>query len=301
MNKNYNHQAISKDFFVSNVMLSGVEACFFQKSKDPSTSLRVTERSFLRWLGILFITILLLPSESFSQRGLSISEPGAFRLKVRKRLSAFPLLSFYSGDSRFYSNLQPKQGYGAQLDLDIGNDRRGRFLTGIGFYSQSLAFNSYYFADGYSAIYDRNFAYEHRVRINDIRIPVLLKYNFVTEEDYTNRVYVMFGLVLRQTFSGHAAVTDGTTGSELFNGSVDITSEHSMYGDKGGSMLRAGLGFENRIINIRHAVFLEVNYDYKLSRYEYPLPQSGYLVNGVPPAFFRFSNSSIAIAVGYKF
>jgi hypothetical protein len=245
-----------------------------------------------------FLLLLLLPSLlSLAQdkpKGGDIEiEPKYATIKWR--ISLMPILSFYTANTDYMGAVQPTQGLGlsARAEFKLTPNSTLKLLMGLDYLNEGMKFDSYYFAPGYSILYDKNFNYTHHLHISELYIPILFKQSFTDEDKKQNSMYISGGWAFRYMMGTNYRITSKDDGSTVDKGFSTMTVEHHFLTDYSGSALLGGFGYEHKLPGMKNCVFLETYYHYNLSRILY--------VGNNGTNKIRFRNHSLTIAVGYEF
>jgi hypothetical protein len=216
-------------------------------------------------LFLLLIPFLLFSGKAHGQ----YTEPGS--RKFRYQLMGFGAVSFYSGDDRVISGLTSKMGGGLSFRVEIHLLQELSFVAGLEAMSQGFSVDTYYFAPGYSVLYDKNYHFQHDIRIYEATLPLLFKESLAgsKEDDSRNNLYLLFGYELKYNLYSQATITDTNDGAVVFDNAVNMPYEHQFTGNLVGHNLMCGMGFNHNILPGKHTFFMELDYRYGLSRYVY--------------------------------
>jgi hypothetical protein len=218
---------------------------------------------------------------------------------IKYQLLGFGLISSFSNDTRITANTQAGMGAGAglRMELPISRDHKDkdvRFCAGIEIMSEGLSFDSYYFSQGYSVLFDGNMAYNHSIRITSVCIPLLIRYSFTKkEESRKNYFYGAAGWEIKYIVQSHTTITANADGSLIYDGAIDLPFEHQFLGPFEGNDILASLGLNHNILPGKHAVVFDLSYRFGLSRNVY----SGY--ENSNNVLFRGSNFSFGIGLRF--
>jgi hypothetical protein len=114
--------------------------------------------------------------------------------------------SHYSSNKNHLEKTPPLMGYGVSFREELRFSNSAAILIGAEFFSHGVKFNSYYFADGYSALYDKKFDYKYKVRMNELNFPLLFRANYTGRQRGFKVPYFDFGAVVRWLFSSNMQV-----------------------------------------------------------------------------------------------
>lgn len=214
---------------------------------------------------------------------------------VRWRFSLIPVISFYNNSEDYTINTRSLIGFGAgaKAELSLKSSKTSKVITGLEYFNQGMAFDSYYFAPGHSVKYDKHFDYHHSLRFQELQLPLLFKQCFNNEDDKFYSVYLTFGWACRYVFLANSTIANAQTGVAAWKGSSDMEFEHFLGYKKLGAILLAGAGFEKKLGDFNRAIFFEFSYNYNIFRLHY----AG---DGLSNNIF-FKNNQLTIGLGYKF
>lgn len=218
--------------------------------------------------GLLLIVFTLLAVFTLQANPLSRSKKK--KLQFKYRASFAPIISLYKNNADYTSSNSPRAGI--NLSLRLEPNWKGNFHVHLGFELNryALDFDSYYFAQGYSVIYDRNFDFKHSLRYFDAQIPLLLKYSFPEEEENENTFYFIGGWSLRGIFFGRTTIQQISTGEILLNKKYSSpTIEYPLLVSQLGGVLQFGFGAQRNILHSHRSVFVELLWKYPVSRIHY--------------------------------
>lgn len=143
------------------------------------------------------------------------------------------------------------------------------FDIGLEYVNQSLTLDSYFFANGYSVIYDKNFLFEHDLNINELELPILFRKTFGKETRSKVTTYLNIGWALRYFAYSSTSIQDLNTGIQVYEGKTNIKFEYPFISDRLGNLYQAALGMQFNNIRTRKALFIEMSFKLALSRIEY--------------------------------
>jgi len=234
-------------------------------------------------------TALILPVGLNAQMAI----PDAPRV-VKYQFMVFGVISMYQNDLRVSSNTASGPGIGANFRAEIKIIKGVKFVPGLQILTQSLNFNSYYFAKGYSVKYDGNLNYNHAINSTEIGLPLLLKVNAHKKEDvFHNNMYLLLGWEPKFTLFAHSTVSKVDDGSLVTDNNITLNYENHFLGlPQIGNNIDFGFGINHNFLPGRKSIIFEFIYRYGLSRYVYEIG-SGHDI--------LFSNSNINVAIGYRF
>lgn len=214
--------------------------------------------------------------------------------RMKTRLECGLVFGLLKNDPHYTNSSKAKGGYTLGIKEEIPVLHTASIMIGIDFFKQGVSFNSYYFAPGYSVIYNPNEEiYHHDISINEIHIPVEYKFPFKPETKNVRTFYGMFGWAYRLMLYDNALVTNTQTGKFVFEGQNDLTYNYSLFTSTGSSIIELGLGYQRNGLRNGNAFYWELDYNYGIS----PINYNG---NGFGSNNVNFTLGTIVIKVGLK-
>jgi hypothetical protein len=214
------------------------------------------------------------------------------KIHSNKRLYAGAVIPFYTNNPDHTA--ETRGGFA----FNIGFKRTFRIFdnsleTGLEYVNHEVSFRSYYFAPGYSKLYDKTFPFIHDLKINELQLPIIFKQTFGKETKHQATSYFTVGWIWRYFVYSSTSIQSINDGIQVYDGKTDVTFEYPFPWAHFGSLLQGGLGLQFNNIQKQTALFFEVNYKYGISRFHY-------VGNGNTNDLF-IKDSNISINVGYKF
>ncbi len=209
---------------------------------------------------ILFIFISL---NSFSLRF-----PPAGGSSKGYRIIFGPSLGFYTINTNHARFSSPKMSALIGFRKEIRLDRQFRtfFLVGADYFFHGLNFKSYYFKQDSLKLYDKSFDHNYSLFIQEVHIPLQIKYSFNNQNNSLFSPYAMIGYHVRMLLP--AEVTVSQNGNTEIKKWEDLSFKNSLFGDKVNSFLSASVGWQKNTVNhSKVGFFVEVNYRYGFSQY----------------------------------
>lgn len=236
---------------------------------------------------IIVVSILL-----FKPTGKAQDSSPAGKIRFNKRLYAGFVIPFYSNNpnhtTETTSNFSFNLGFKESFKIFENN-----FETGLEYIHHGLSFRTYYFAPGYSKLYDKTFPFLHELSINELQLPIIFKQAWGKETKSKATSYFILGWAWRYLMYSSTSIQSINDGIQVYDGKTDITFEYPFPWAHFGSMLQGGLGLQFNNIQTQKSLFFEVIYKYGISRFYY----NG---NGNTNSLF-IKDSNITINAGYKF
>ncbi|HEU4716231.1 MAG TPA: hypothetical protein VFU15_00270 [Bacteroidia bacterium] len=205
------------------------------------------------------------------------------------------VVSFFSVDTRHSDKAVPRAGFGAMFRIHFYPSANAHIQIGLQVMSQSCAFNSYYFAPGYSVLYDKTFGYTHTFRTLELWVPVMARIGLTPGEASARTIFYLLGGYSPKLYLGTTAdIVQNATGKEVWGGTKDLQYEHQFLGANTGNELMGGFGFDKRFGFNEKFLSFETIFSYTLSRFIYDLGRTG-----DNPLYIR--NMSLQLQIGYRF
>ena len=205
------------------------------------------------------------------------------------------VVSFFRVDTRESEKAIPRVGGGATFKMEFYPTSNIHLQFGMEILSQACAFNSYYFAPGYSIYYDKNFGYTHTLRTLELYLPVLVRIGFKPMEGNERTIFYMIGGYAPKIFLGASTnVVENSDGKGIWGGSTELTFEHTLGSSQVSNVLIAGLGCDKRLGFKEKFFTFEIYFRYNFSRFAYDLGKKG-------TDLLFIKNYCINLQVGYRF
>jgi hypothetical protein len=214
-------------------------------------------------------------------------------ISLKHRISGGAMLSFFGKDPHALTKVNPLFGFTAGYASEIDIIDNLNLLVGLTYTNQALQFNGYYVAPGHTYIFDNSFAYTHRLRFQNIQLPISLKFNLNTEADNAYTPYLMLGFGFSYLYNAKASITSDSTGNRIYNGKADLAFENFVFNKKFNSFFQGGFGIQKNMRKKEKALFLDFIYKYDIARLYYTGHEDSNAI--------RFRNSSLSVVVGLKF
>jgi hypothetical protein len=202
--------------------------------------------------------------------------------------------SFFQTDTRHASEAKMRFGMGGMFRFHFRPAPAVQIQLGLEILSQSCKFNTYYFETGYSQFYDRNFRFEHQLRIWEMYIPIIGRVNLSgSGEMAPASFYLLGGYAPKFFLQASTEITDRETGKGVWGGGTDLRFENWFINEQLGNVLIAGMGIDKRVRFTEKFVSFELIYRYNLSRFIYV---GRYNTNEL-----LIKNSVLTFQMGYRF
>ena len=179
-----------------------------------------------------------------------------------------PALSIYSVNTHHAKSPAQKMSALFSLKKEVLCDRNYKFffLFGVEYFVHGLNFKSYYFKPDSLQLYDKTFPFNYSLVIQELGLPLQVKYSFKRENNTLFSPYLMIGYHLRYLLLANVNVSQN--GTSVKKESVDLQFKNPLFYNKLNSFVSLSLGFQKN--NINRGVgnfFAEVQYRYGFSPY----------------------------------
>jgi hypothetical protein len=212
---------------------------------------------------------------------------------VKLRINVGPVFQFISTDPHYTNSTTGSGAYTMGFTIEFPILKTASILVGMDFMKESFTFNSYFFAPGYSFLYDGSENYNHAIDIDELQFPIEYKFCFPSEIRNARTFYATFGWVFRYFVYDNALVTNLSNGAFVWEGQKNITAEYNSFTPRGCGVIEASLGYQRNYLRTGNAFFFEVQY--KLC--PNPLVYSG---NNNGSNYVLFTLSSLALKIGLR-
>jgi hypothetical protein len=216
-----------------------------------------------------------------------------FQPIFKQRISGGAMLSFFGKAPHVAENIQPLLGFTVNYNSEIELIDNTSILAGFTYTNQAVQFNGYYVAPGYTYLFDKTFAYTHRLRYQSIQLPLAVKFNFNLETDHPYTPYFFGGLGFSYILHSTVSIVSDSTESQVYKGEADLGYENHLIHRKVNGFFQGGFGIQKNLRKKESALFLDLIYKMDVSRLHY----TGYENSNN----IRFRNSSVSVVVGMKF
>lgn len=204
------------------------------------------------------------------------------------------VISFFKVDTRHSDKAIPRPGMSALFRMEFFPTRNVHLQFGLELMSQACAFNTYYFAPGYSQFYDRSFGYMHTLRTYELYVPLMARIGLNPDESSAKTVFYVLGGYAPKLFIGASAnVVENSTGKGVWGGSTELTYENWFISPQEGNCLLAGAGFDKRLKFSEKFISIEAIFRYNLSRFIY--------TGRINTNELLIKNCCVSLQVGYRF
>jgi len=237
---------------------------------------------------ILAIVALLLSLKCASQDAYS-----KHNSRVKHRLCAGYVFSFYKNHPQHTANTKSKPGFNAAYKADILLVHKTFLTTGLEFMSQGFKFYGYYKAPQHTYLFDEQFVYLHEVRYNEMQLPLGFKQALNNEKEHFYTAYYFGGIGFRYIIKSETYIENDSTGFPVYEGKTDLIFEHHVIDKKLNAFYHLGFGFQKNFRTTARALFFEMTYKYNISRLHY--------VGNATTNALNIRDGNLAITIGIKF
>ncbi len=217
----------------------------------------------------LLIFLLLL---SFAARAFPPIPPAPAVL-VKKYGYSFAgggVISFFKVDTRHSEKAHMLPGFSGIFRLEFYPVSNVHIHMGFELMTQACKFNTYYFAPGYSQLYDRSFGYEHTLRTMELYLPITARVAFNPNESNEHSIFYLIGGYAPKIFINSSTnVVEKDNGKGIWGGSTELEYEHHFIGLQTGNVMIAGMGLDKRFGFTEKFLSYEIIFRYNLSRFIY--------------------------------
>lgn len=208
--------------------------------------------------------------------------------------SASGIISFFKVDERHSEKALPRPGFGGMFRFNFYPSTSVHIQLGLEVLTQSCAFNTYYFAPGYSTFYDRSFGYTHTLRTMELYMPLMARIGLTPGEASARNIFYLLGGYSPKIFLGSQTnIVRNEDGKGVWGGGTTLTFENYFISPQTGNVLIAGIGLEKRHGFEEKFLSFEAIFRYNLSRFIY---------NGRGDTnTLLIKNMCVGLYVGYRF
>lgn len=241
-------------------------------------------------LQILFLFLFLICSYSIHSRTAGKGGVNGNGL----RFGFGPSIGFYSINTNHAQPPSARMSALIGLKKEVRCDRSHKlfFVFGAEYLFHGVNFKSYYFDQDTLQLYDKSFLYDYSLFLQEIDVPLQLKFSFNRENNTLFSPYIMLGYHIRVLLP--ATIKVSNNGNVVHQGTEDLRFRHKMINDRLNSFVSLTAGWQkNTINNSRTGFYLELNYRYGFSQYSF---KSNYA-----PSSLYLNGSHLSLQIGLKF
>lgn len=204
-------------------------------------------------------------------------------------------VSFFKVDKRISEKAVPRVGGGAMFRMEFYPSPSVHVQLGFELMTQSCSFNTYYFAPGYSTIYDHSYGYTHTLRTLELYVPILIRVGLNPDEANQRNIFYILGGYAPKLFLGASNnIVDNATGKGITGGSTALAFEHHFINEEVGHVLIAGFGLDKRFGFVEKYMSFECIFRYNLSRFSYNIGRN-------TGDMMLIKNCCLSLQIGYRF
>jgi len=210
------------------------------------------------------------------------------------RISAGPLIGFYSINKNHAKSLVPRPGglFSYKKEIRFGRDYRTFFLFGFDYLVHGLSFQSYYFTQDTLQLYDKKFNYKYSLLLQEINLPFNVKYSLNRENNSQFTQYFMIGYHIRYLLPADLKVTQN--GTSVITDSPQMKFKNHLIAEQINAYLSLAFGWQrNNTGSAKPGFFIEANYRYGFSPYYFETKYSA--------RSLFISSSHVTLQLGIKF
>lgn len=210
------------------------------------------------------------------------------------RISFGPALGFYNINKNHAQSPTQKMSALFCFKKEIRCDREYKFffLFGIDYFIHGLNFKSYYFKPDSLQLYDKTFPYNYSLIIQEINLPLQIKYSFMPENNSLFSPYLMIGYHLRFLLPANLNVSQN--GNSVKKETIDLQFKNPLFYNKLNNFLSATIGFQKNNINKgKGGFFAELQYRYGFSPY--------YFKTNYSASSLYINSMHLSLQLGLKF
>lgn len=204
-------------------------------------------------------------------------------------------LAGYKPTDKLTVNVQAKASFNLGVKEEIHFFNHTAFLFGLDYLYHGVSFDSYYFADGYSVFFDKNYSFVHVLTRHELQLPLLVKFDLGREDRDPFTFYFTAGGALRYLLYNRTTINAKSNGVSLWNKASPTKFEHPFLINNASGLIQASFGgqLNNFKADKKQFFFAEMTYKYGVSRFLY----TG---NGTSNSIF-IKDSHFLIGLGFGF
>ena len=230
----------------------------------------------------------------FSSASAFTTIPGHGSRDSYVRFGIAPVLGFYSLLTKHAIAPKAKMSFSAfvkkEWSLDYSN--KTFFSIGVEYFLHGLNYRSYYFNQDTLQLYDQSFDYNYSVYINEINLPLQIKYAFNSTTNSLFTPYLSIGYHFRYMTSTSLKV--GQEGGLIKSDHVDMKFKNSIFTEKTSAFAGLNIGLQNnRTRTSSITFFAELSYRYGFSSFYF---KENYSANSL---YINSAHLSLNIGIGF--
>lgn len=166
---------------------------------------------------------------------------------------------------KYSTNAGGNPGFGLSIKQEYNFHRNIGMMLRLEYQNWGLEFDGlfYDYPDHTGGVgFDK---YHHKIRVNEILVPVLVKFD--TDSLFKNKALYLFGgYLVRGILGSKTEITENITNSLLYSGEADFRYYGSFFG---GNTFVGGLGFNFMLAGSDRMFYSELNYYHATAYYLY--------------------------------
>lgn len=237
---------------------------------------------------LLIFTLLLGSASAFT------TIPGNGTRDSYLRFGIAPVVGFYSLQTKHGIAPKSRMSFSAFIkkEWSIDHSNQTFFSVGLEYFLHGVNYRSYYFDQDTLQLYDQSFEYTYRLYVNEVNLPLQVKYAFNSTTNSLFTPYISIGYHLRYLASSSLKIEKD--GALIKSDHVDMKFKNPFITNKVNSFAGLNLGFQNhRTRSNSITIFVELSYRYGFSPFYF---KENYSANSL---FIHSSHLSLNIGVGF--
>lgn len=215
------------------------------------------------------------------------------RKRFVQRFAFGAFYGFYKVNKNHSVNATPRAAalisYKAEIYLD--QRKQNSILFGLDYFYHGINFNSYYFKPDSLKLYDKSFSYQYSLGINELALPLLYKYSFVSDKEALFSPYLFLGYNFRFMLPTRSLVR--LNGNEIKRENVQMNFKNPLFFNPLNSGFQIAIGFQkNNYESSNSGFFVELMCRANFSPYLY---QTNYSANSL-----FINNTHLGLNLGFK-
>lgn len=203
------------------------------------------------------------------------------------------MIGFYNPNKNHTSGAKQKMSYCVSIkeEIRLAKSHKVFFMIGVDYLYHGVNFNSYYFFDDSLHFYNKKMNATYDLIAHEINVPLQFKYSFQKEYNKIFSTYIFGGYAFRYLSANNLRVD--YNGTEMKNGSTDLSFKIAPLNKNMNSFLNAGIGMQKNFQKTsKNAVFAELQFKYSLSPF--------YINETFAPSSLYINNHFLLLTVGIK-
>jgi len=210
------------------------------------------------------------------------------------RFTFGPAYGFYNINPNHAKNPTARMSalVGFRKEIRLDREFKTYFLFGVDYFFHGVNFKSYYFKPDSLQLYDKTFAYDYQLTIQEINLPLQMKFSFTRENNSVFSPYIMLGYHFRYLLPGSLNITQN--GNTVKKDALDLKFKNPLIYNKINSFVSLSLGWQKNSVNrSSSSFFVETNFRYGFSPY--------YFETSYSASSLFMSSAHLSLLLGLKF